>query len=112
MGRNSAGHLDRADLAKVRARNSPTNNQREPPVKELALTQILKLEMPYFLPAAFRRAAQRAFMASESFFRPAAVRPPPLLAGDFAAVLPPPAFLLAAQRAFMASESFLRPAAV
>jgi hypothetical protein len=66
----------------------------------------------YFLPAAFLRAAQRAFMASESFLRPAAVRPPPFRADDLAAELPPPAFLLAAQRAFIASESFLRPAAV
>ena len=67
----------------------------------------------YFLPAAFLRAAQRAFIASESFLRPAAVRPPPLREDDFvAAELPPPAFLLAAQRAFIDSESFLRPAAV
>ena len=67
---------------------------------------------PYFLPAAFRRAAQRAFMFSESFLRPAAVRPPPFLAGDFVAELLPPAFLLAAQRAVIASESRRRPAAV
>jgi hypothetical protein len=66
----------------------------------------------YFLPAAFLRAAQRAFIASESFLLPAAVRPPFFLAGAFAAELLPPAFLLAAQRAFIASESFLRPAAV
>ncbi len=66
----------------------------------------------YFLPAAFLRAAHLALIASESRFRPAAVRPPPLFADDLAAELPPPAFLRAAQRAFMASESFLRPAAV
>lgn len=54
-------------------------------------------------------------MASESFLRPAAVRPPPLFlpgADDFAAELLPPAFRRAAHRAFMASESFRRPAAV
>ena len=69
----------------------------------------------YFLPAAFLRAAQRAFMASESFLLPAAVRPPPLfLAGAdvLVAEVLPPAFLRAAHRAFMDSESFLRPAAV
>jgi hypothetical protein len=67
----------------------------------------------YFLPAAFLRAAQRAFMASESFLLPAAVRPPPLFRADgFAAELAPPALLLAAHLAFIASESLLRPAAV
>ena len=69
------------------------------------------LKIYYFLPAALRRAAQRAFIASESFLRPAAVRPRffPLA---FVARAPPPALRLAAQRAFMDSESFLRPAAV
>jgi hypothetical protein len=69
------------------------------------------LEITYFLPAALRRAAQRAFIASESFFRPAAVRPRffPLA---LVASAPPPALRLAAQRAFIDSESFLRPAAV
>jgi hypothetical protein len=65
----------------------------------------------YFLPAAFRRAAQRAFIESESFLRPAAVRPrffPEALAVGAL----PPAFRLAAQRAFIDSESFRRPAAV
>jgi hypothetical protein len=65
----------------------------------------------YFLPAALRRAAQRAFIASESFLRPAAVRPR-LFPGAFFVVAPPPALRRAAQRAFIASESFLRPAAV
>jgi hypothetical protein len=65
----------------------------------------------YFLPAALRRAAQRAFIASESFLRPAAVRPR-LLPEDFVVVAPPPAFRRAAQRAFIASDSFRRPAAV
>ena len=68
--------------------------------------------MGYFLPAAFLLAAHLAFIASESFLRPAAVRPPPFLPGAFAAVLPPPAFLRAAQRALIASESLRRPAAV
>lgn len=82
-------------------------------MRKLALMQISKWESGYFLPAAFLLAAHLAFIASESFLRPAAVRPPPLfLAGPFAAELLPPALLLAAQRAFMASESFLRPAAV
>src|SRR2546423_14186502 len=69
------------------------------------------LENYYFLPAALRRAAQRAFIESESFLRPAAVRPRffPLA---LAAGALPPALRLAAQRAFMDSESLLRPAAV
>ena len=65
----------------------------------------------YFLPAALRRAAQRAFIESESFFRPAAVRPLFLPLALAAGALPP-ALRLAAQRAFIDSESFLRPAAV
>jgi hypothetical protein len=68
-------------------------------------------ERGYFLPAALRRAAQRAFIASESFLRPAAVRPR-FFPGAFFVVAPPPAFRRAAQRAFIASESFRRPAAV
>src|ERR1051326_7153557 len=66
----------------------------------------------YFFPAALRRAAQRAFIASESFRRPAAVRPRFFFGALAAVVAPPPALRLAAQRAFIASESFLRPAAV
>jgi hypothetical protein len=73
--------------------------------------QIRNRKSGYFL-AAFRLAAHLAFIASESFLLPAAVRPPFFFAGAFAAELLPPAFLLAAQRAFIASESFLRPAAV
>ena len=110
MGRNSAGHLDRPDLAKAEPESRQKQTTRAP-VKELALLQI-RNGSPYFLPAAFLRAAQRAFMDSESFLRPAAVRPPPFLAGDFVTELLPPALLLAAQRAFIASESLLRPAAV
>ena len=62
----------------------------------------------YFEPA-FRLAAQRAFISSESLLRPAGVSAPffPLEAFCF-----PPAFLLAAQRAFISWESFLRPAGV
>jgi hypothetical protein len=63
----------------------------------------------YLRPAAFRRAAQRAFINCESLLRPAGVRPPFLVAG---ALFAPPAFLLAAQRAFISSESFFRPADV
>src|SRR5688572_13279914 len=110
MGRNSSGHLDRPDLAKAEPESRQKQTTRAP-VKELALLQI-RNGSPYFLPAAFLRAAQRAFMDSESFLRPAAVRPPPFLAGDFVTELLPPALLLAAQRAFIASESLLRPAAV
>jgi len=64
--------------------------------------------VPYFEPA-FLLAAQRAFISSESLFRPAAVSAPlfRLEAFGFA-----PAFLLAAQRAFISWESFLRPAGV
>jgi hypothetical protein len=62
-----------------------------------------------YLRAAFRRAAQRAFINCESLLRPAAVSPPFFAEG---AALVPPAFLRAAQRAFMSWESFLRPAAV
>ena len=61
----------------------------------------------YFPP--FLLAAQRAFISSESLFRPAGVSAPffRLEALGF-----PPVFLLAAQRAFISWESFLRPAAV
>ena len=62
----------------------------------------------YFFPA-FLLAAHRAFISSESFFRPAGVSVPFFFAEAF---LAPPAFLLAAQRAFINWESFLRPAAV
>jgi hypothetical protein len=62
-----------------------------------------------YLRAAFRRAAQRAFINCESLLRPAGVSPPFFAEG---AALVPPAFLLAAQRAFISSDSFLRPAAV
>jgi hypothetical protein len=58
---------------------------------------------------AFLLAAQRAFISSESFRRPAGVSEPLfLLVVDFV----PPAFLLAAQRAFINCDSFRRPAAV
>jgi hypothetical protein len=63
----------------------------------------------YLRPAAFLRAAQRAFINCESLRRPAGVSPPFFAEG---AAFVPPAFLLAAQRAFISSESFLRPAGV
>ena len=63
-----------------------------------------------YLRAAFRRAAQRAFINCDSLLRPAGVRPPFFAEG--AAFFVPVVFLLAAQRAFMSSESFLRPAGV
>jgi hypothetical protein len=55
-------------------------------------------------------AAQRAFISSDSLFRPAGVSAPFFLAGGDA-FLPAP-FLLAAQRAFINRESFLLPAGV
>ena len=57
----------------------------------------------------FLLAAQRAFISSESLFRPAGVSAPFFLPEAFGFA---PAFLLAAQRAFISWESFLRPAAV
>ena len=62
----------------------------------------------YFAPD-FLLAAQRAFISSESFLRPAGVSAPLFLAG---AAFLPVAFLRAAQRAFINWESFLRPAGV
>ncbi len=62
----------------------------------------------YFAPA-FLLAAQRAFISSESRFRPAGVSAPFFRLEAFCV---PPAFLLAAQRAFISWESFLRPAGV
>jgi hypothetical protein len=62
----------------------------------------------YFEPA-FLLAAQRAFISSESLFRPAGVSAPFFRVEAFCF---PPAFLLAAQRAFISWESFLRPAGV
>jgi hypothetical protein len=62
----------------------------------------------YFEPA-FLLAAQRAFISSDSLFRPAGVSAPLLRVATFCF---PPAFLLAAQRAFINWESFLRPAGV
>jgi hypothetical protein len=58
---------------------------------------------------AFLRAAHRAFISSESLFRPAGVSAPLLRLDAFCL---PPAFLLAAQRAFINRESFFRPAGV
>jgi hypothetical protein len=89
----------------------PQKQSTRAPGKELALMLNGFVEKAYFLPAALRRAAQRAFMASESFLRPAAVRPR-FFPGAFLVKAPPPAFRRAAQRAFIDSESFLRPAAV
>ena len=57
--------------------------------------------------AALRRAAQRAFIASESFFLPAAVSPPFFLAGALAGAVP----FRWAQRARAAAASFARVAA-
>ncbi len=71
-----------------------------------AVKRILRAD---YLDPAFLLAAQRAFISSESFLRPAGVRVPFFLT---LAVFVPPAFLLAAQRAFINWESFLRPAGV
>jgi hypothetical protein len=62
----------------------------------------------YFAPA-FLLAAQRAFISSESLFRPAGVSAPFFRLEAFCLC---PALLLAAQRAFISWESFLLPAGV
>lgn len=101
--------MDRPDL---KGNKVPINDQREPPVRKArveAKTSVRKLS--YFLPAAFRLAAHRAFIASESFLRPAAVSPllflrDPLALAAGALVVP---FRLA-QRAFAAAASFARVA--
>ena len=67
----------------------------------------MRLIKGYF--AAFLLAAQRAFISSESFLRPAGVSVPLFL---LETVFLPAALLLAAQRAFINWESFLRPAGV
>jgi hypothetical protein len=84
------------------------------PATYLEAKTIGKLRIPilliyYLRPAAFRRAAQRAFINCDSLLRPAAVSPPFFAEG---AAFVPAVFLLAAQRALMSSESFLRPAGV
>ena len=66
------------------------------------------LSYPYL--AAFRRAAQRAFIESESFFRPAAVRPLRRLR-DFAGLVAPSALRTPAQRALAAAASLALVAA-
>lgn len=67
------------------------------------------------MPPALLLAAQRAFIASDSFFLPAAVSPPLFFAGTLAApppLAPPPLPPLRfAQRAFAAVASFARVAA-
>ena len=94
--------LSRAVLG--RSPNRPylfeSKNYRQEPI------QVVLID---YLRAAFRRAAQRAFINCESLLRPAGVSPPFLAEG---AAFVPPDFLLAAQRAFISSDSFLRPAAV
>lgn len=61
----------------------------------------------HYLLAALRLAAHLAFMASESFFLPAAVSPPFFLAGALAGAVP----FRWAHRAFAAAASFARVAA-
>jgi hypothetical protein len=56
------------------------------------------------VPAAFLRAAQRAFISCESFFLPAAVSPLFLFAVSVVAILP----FLVAQRALAAAASLAR----
>ena len=60
-----------------------------------------------YLLAALRRAAHLAFIASESFFLPAAVSPPFFFAGALAGAVP----FRWAHRAFAAAASFARVAA-
>ena len=69
---------------------------------------LVAIPVTYF-ELAFLLAAQRAFISSESLFRPAGVSAPFFCVEAFCF---PPAFLLAAQRAFISRESFLRPAGV
>jgi hypothetical protein len=72
--------------------------------------------MPTYFDPAFLLAAHRAFISSDSLFRPAGVRLPRFLLKPAVFVPPagllPPDLLLAAQRAFMSRESFRRPAGV
>jgi hypothetical protein len=77
--------------------------------KGIGKSPILVRLIDYLRPAAFLRAAQRAFINCESLLRPAAVSPP-FFAEE--AVFVPAALRLAAQRALISSESFLRPAGV
>jgi hypothetical protein len=62
---------------------------------------------PNYFRAALRLAAHLAFIASESFFLPAAVSPPFFLAGALAVVVP----FRWAHRALAAAASFARVAA-
>lgn len=116
MGGVRPCHLDWANLKNSfpgdEARAGQVRKANNASLPREARVDAKELVVDYFRPAALRRAAHLAFIASESFRRPAAVRPPPFLPAGFAAGLEPPAFLLAAQRAFMASESLRRPAAV
>jgi hypothetical protein len=65
------------------------------------------VSVPNYLLAALRLAAHLAFIASESFFLPAAVSPPFFLAGALAGVVP----FRWAHRALAAAASFARVAA-
>lgn len=69
--------------------------------------EMRKRSSRYLFPAAFLRAAHLAFIASESFFLPAAVSPPFF----FALAAPPPLPLRLAQRALAEAASFARVAA-
>src|SRR5205085_7244815 len=71
--------------------------------------EIRKRTSRYFLPAALLRAAHLAFIASESFFLPAAVSPPFFF--PLALAAPPAVPLRLAQRALAAAASFARVAA-
>jgi hypothetical protein len=98
----------------TRGGSSPLASSAWVPATYLEANTIGKLRIPvvlidYLRPAAFRRAAQRAFINCDSLLRPAGVSPPFFAEG---AALVPAAFLLAAQRALISSESFLRPAGV
>ena len=90
--------LSRAVTIVVQPTLRSTTNRRP----ELVATAVA------YLPA-FLLAAQRAFISSESRFRPAGVSAPFF---RLAGLCFPPAFLLAAQRAFISWESFLRPSGV
>ena len=90
---------------------SPNRPYLEPKTIGKPRIPVVLIVIDYLRPAAFRRAAQRAFINCDSLFRPAGVSPPFFAEGEGAALVPA-LFLLAAQRAFISSESFLRPAGV
>lgn len=126
--RDRAGHVDRANVKTTNPPRSFSRSSRLPRAQYPVAESPCYSPATYFLPAAFRRAAQRAFIIWDSLRRPSGVIPPPrrpplLALLDFAelglaaelavallvvALLPP---RRAAQRRRAASASFARVAA-